>query len=215
MAIPIAEIGAGPGSRVRYTSIQEWGAGVTHLGVQRASVDRLADLRSLAIGFGASLARAEAESVLIGPGASSEMLGIFFADGDQHFDHRSEQDHIAPNCRSDLLYKGALRDRSRGVYSGWVHVRPGAQKTDAMQTSRNIILSERAFARAIPNLEIEANDVRCGHAASCGPVEEEQLFYLMSRGIPRAEAERLIVFGFFNEVLDRVTLEEVRQSAAA
>ena len=101
----------------------------------------------------------------------SEQLGVFFADETQHFDHRTEQDHVAPNCTSDLLYKGALRDASRGVFSGWVHVRPGAQRTDAMQTSRNVILSESAFARAIPNLEIEANDVKCGHAASVGPVE--------------------------------------------
>lgn len=210
----ITEIVVGRAARVRYVSIQEWGSGVTHLGIQRATIDRDANFRSLAIGFGASLARAEAEAVLDGSGAFSEMLGIFFADEDQHFDHRSEQDHVAPNCTSDLLYKGALRDHSRGVYSGWVHVRPDAQKTVAMQTSRNIILSDSAFARSIPNLEIEANDVRCGHAASVGPVEEEQLFYLMSRGIPRAEAEKLIVFGFFNEVLDRVTLEEVRSSAA-
>jgi Fe-S cluster assembly protein SufD len=214
LSVAIAEIVVGRAARVRYTSIQEWGGGVTHLGVQRAEVNRDASLRSLAIGFGASLARAEAEALLAEPGASSEMLGIYFADGDQHFDHRSEQDHAAVNCTSDLLYKGALRDRSRGVYSGWVHVRPGAQKTNAMQTNRNIILSDSAFARSIPNLEIEADDVRCGHAASVGPVEEEQLFYLMSRGIPRAEAERLIVFGFFNEVLDRITLDEVRQSAA-
>jgi Fe-S cluster assembly protein SufD len=210
----ITEIVVGRAARVRYVSIQEWGSGVTHLGIQRATIDRDSNFRSLAIGFGASLARAEAEAVLNGSGAFSEMLGIFFADEDQHFDHRSEQDHVAPNCTSDLLYKGALRDHSRGVYSGWVHVRPEAQKTNAMQTSRNIILSDSAFARSIPNLEIEANDVRCGHAASVGPVEEEQLFYLMSRGIPRAEAEKLIVFGFFNEVLDRVTLEEVRTSAA-
>ncbi len=214
LSVAIAEIVVGRAARVRYTSIQEWGDGVTHLGVQRAEVRRDAELRSLAVGFGASLARAEAEALLAEPGASSEMLGIYFADGDQHFDHRSEQDHAAVNCTSDLLYKGALRDRSRGVYSGWVHVRPGAQKTNAMQTNRNIILSESAFARSIPNLEIEADDVRCGHAASVGPVEEEQLFYLMSRGIPRAEAERLIVFGFFNEVLDRITLDEVRESAA-
>jgi Fe-S cluster assembly protein SufD len=214
LSLSVTEIVAGPAARVRYVSIQEWGYGVTHLGVQRAELGRDSDFRSLAIGFGASLARAEAESILAGEGASSEMLGIFFADGTQHFDHRSEQDHVARNCTSDLLYKGALRDTSRGVYSGWVHVRPGAQKTNAMQTSRNILLSEGAFGRAIPNLEIEANDVRCGHAASVGPVEEDQLFYLMSRGIPRAEAEKLIVFGFFNEVLDRVTLEEVRESAA-
>jgi Fe-S cluster assembly protein SufD len=209
----IAEIYIGDGARVRYASIQEWGSGVTHLGIQRATVGRDGEFRSLAIGFGASLARAEAETVLAGPGGFSEMLGVFFADGIQHFDHRSVQDHVAPNCTSDLLYKGALRDASRAVYSGWVHVRPGAQKTNAMQTSRNVVLSEHAKADAIPNLEIEANDVRCGHAASVGPVEEETLFYLESRGIPRAEAERLVVTGFFQEVLDRVTLDEVRHNA--
>ncbi len=210
----VVEIHTGPASRVRYVSIQEWGSGVVHLGIQRARLARDVDFRSVAVGFGASLARAEAESVLAEPGASSEMLGVFFADGRQHFDHRTEQDHVAPGCHSDLLYKGALRDESRAVYSGWVHVRPGARGTDAMQTSRNIVLSDRAKADAIPNLEIENNDVRCGHAASVGPVEEETLFYLQSRGIPRDEAERLIVFGFFQEVLDRIPLEEVREGVA-
>ena len=210
----VVEIYAGPASRVRYVSIQEWGDGVTHLGVQRARLSRDVDFRSVAVGFGASLSRVETETILAEPGAFSEMLGVFFADGDQHFDHRTEQDHVAANGTSDLLYKGALRDASRAVYSGWVHVRPGAQKTDAMQTSRNIVLSEHAKADAIPNLEIEANDVRCGHAASVGPVEEETLFYLQSRGIPRKEAERLIVFGFFQEVLDRIPLAEVREGVA-
>jgi Fe-S cluster assembly protein SufD len=209
----IMEIYVGDGAHVRYVSIQEWGSGVTHLGIQRATVGRDATLRTLNIGFGASLARAEAETVLAEPGGFSEMLGVFFADEDQHFDHRSIQDHVAPNCTSDLLYKGALRDHSRAVYSGWVHVRPDAQKTNAMQTSRNIVLSEHAKADAIPNLEIEANDVRCGHAASVGPVDEDAIFYLTSRGIPRAEAERLIVSGFFQEVLDRVKIDEVREGA--
>jgi Fe-S cluster assembly protein SufD len=209
----VTEIVVGDGARVRYASVQDWGRGVTHLGVQRATVGRDAEIRTLAIGFGADLARAEAETILAQPGGFSEMLGIFFADEDQHFDHRSLQDHVAPNCTSDLLYKGALRDRSRAVYSGWVHVRPDAQKTNAMQTSRNIVLSEHAKADAIPNLEIEANDVRCGHAASVGPVDDETLFYLQSRGIPRDEAERLIVTGFFQEVLDRVTIDEVREGA--
>ncbi len=210
----VVEIQAGPASRVRYVSIQEWGEGVTHLGVQRARLSRDVDFRAVAVGFGASLSRVETETILAEPGAFSEMLGVFFGDGAQHFDHRTEQDHQAPSCTSDLLYKGALRDESRAVYSGWVHVRPGAQKTDAMQTSRNIVLSEHAKADAIPNLEIEANDVRCGHAASVGPVEEETLFYLQSRGIPRAEAERLIVFGFFQEVLDRIPLAEVRDGVS-
>jgi Fe-S cluster assembly protein SufD len=209
----ITEIHVGDGANVRYVSIQEWGDGVTHLGIQRATVGRDATFRSLNIGFGARLARAEAETVLAQPGGFSEMLGVFFADGEQHFDHRSIQDHVAPNCTSDLLYKGALRDHSRAVYSGWVHVRPDAQKTDAMQTSRNIVLSEHAKADAIPNLEIEANDVRCGHAASVGPVDEDAIFYLTSRGIPRDEAERLIVSGFFQEVLDRVRIQEVRAGA--
>ena len=209
----VTEIVVGDGARVRYASIQDWGGGVTHLGVQRAEVGRDADVRTLAIGFGADLSRAEAETILAQPGGFSEMLGVFFADGDQHFDHRTLQDHVAPNCRSDLLYKGALRDRSRAVYSGWVHVRPDAQKTNAMQTSRNIVLSEHAKADAIPNLEIEANDVRCGHAASVGPVDEETIFYLQSRGITREDAERLIVSGFFQEVLDRVTIDEVREGA--
>jgi Fe-S cluster assembly protein SufD len=209
----VTEIVVGDGARVRYASIQDWGAGVTHLAVQRALVGRDADIRTLAIGFGADLARAETETILASPGGFSEMLGVFFADGDQHFDHRTLQDHVAPNCQSDLLYKGALRDSSRAVYSGWVHVRPEAQKTNAMQTSRNVVLSEHAKADAIPNLEIEANDVRCGHAASVGPVDDEAIFYLESRGIPRDDAERLIVTGFFQEVLDRVTIEEVREGA--
>ena len=211
----ITEIHVGDGAHVRYAAVQDWGAGLTHLAIQRSRTGRDADLRTLSLGFGADLARTETEVELAEPGGFSEQLGVFFADGDQHFDHRSIQEHVAPNCRSDLLYKGALRDHSRAVYSGWVYVRPGAQKTDAMQTSRNIVLSEHAKADAIPNLEIEANDVKCGHAASVGPVEEETLFYLESRGIARDEAERLIVTGFFQEVLDRVQIDEVREGAVA
>jgi Fe-S cluster assembly protein SufD len=209
----VTEIVVGSGAHVRYVSIQEWGAGVTHLGVVRARVGRDASIRTLSIGFGADLARVENEVELAEQGGFSEQLGIFFADGEQHFDHRSIQDHVAPNCTSDLLYKGALRDHSRAVYSGWVHVRKDAQKTNAMQTSRNIVLSEHAKADAIPNLEIEANDVRCGHAASVGPVDEDTVFYVTSRGIPHEEAERLIVTGFFQEVLDRVQIEQVRENA--
>jgi Fe-S cluster assembly protein SufD len=211
----ITEIYVGDGAHVRYAAVQDWGSGVTHLGIQRARVGRDAEFRTLSLGFGADLSRSETEVVLAEPGGFSEQLGVFFADGEQHFDHRSIQDHAAPNCTSDLLYKGALRDHSRAVYSGWVHVRPEAQKTDAMQTSRNVVLSEHAKADAIPNLEIEANDVRCGHAASVGPVDDDAVFYLESRGIPRADAERLIVTGFFQEVLDRVRIDEVREGAEA
>jgi Fe-S cluster assembly protein SufD len=211
----IVEIHAGAASRVRYVSLQDWGSGVTHLSVQRAILGRDAELRSLSVQFGGDLARSEFESVLSEPGAHSEMLGLYFAAGTQHFDHRTLQDHVAPNGTSDLLYKGALKESSRAIYSGWVHIRPGATKSDAFQTNRNLVLSEHAKADAIPNLEIENNEVRCGHAASVGPVEEDTLFYLGSRGIPRKEAERLIVFGFFQEVLDRVALPEVRNGLSA
>ncbi|HET6771219.1 MAG TPA: Fe-S cluster assembly protein SufD [Actinomycetota bacterium] len=208
----VTEVFVGPGARVRYVSLQDWGEGMTHLSVQRAVLDRDAELRSLAVAFGGSLSRTEVESVLSASGGHSEMLGVYFTDGSQHFDHRSLQDHVAPNCGSEVLYKGALKGRSRAVYSGWVHVRKDAQKTNAFQTNRNIVLSDEAKADSIPNLEIEANDVRCGHAASVGPVDEDVRFYMQSRGIPADEAERLIVTGFFQEVLDRVPLPEVRES---
>ena len=207
----VVEIDAGRGSRVRYVAVQEWGAGVTHLAVQRATLAQDAELRSLGVAFGASLSRAEVESVLEGDGSSSEMLGVYFANGDQHFDHRSIQDHIGSLTSSDLLYKGALRGSSRTIYSGTVIIRQGAHKCNAYQTNRNVLLSEEARADSIPNLEILSNDpVRCGHAASVGPVDDDALFYIQSRGIPDAEAERLVVMGFFQEVLDRVSIPEVR-----
>jgi Fe-S cluster assembly protein SufD len=207
----VVELYLGPGSRLRYVSLQDWGRGVTHLSVQRAVLARDAELRSLAVSFGGTLSRTEVESILEGDGASSEMLGAYFADDDQHFDHRSIQDHVGSQTASDLLYKGALKGRSRTIYSGTVIIRHGAHKCDAYQTNRNVLLSEEARADSIPNLEILSNDpVKCGHAASVGPVDDDQLFYLQSRGIPFEEAQRLIVFGFFQEVLDRVTLPEVR-----
>lgn len=209
----VVEIHAAPNSRLRYVALQDWGSGMTHLGVQRAIVQRDAQLRSLAVAFGASLSRMEAESILEGDGGSSEMLGVYFGDRSQHFDFRSIQDHLGSQTASDLLYKGALKERARTIYSGTVIIRPGAHKCDAYQTNRNILLSETSKADSIPNLEILSNDpVRCGHAASVGPVEEDTLFYMQSRGIPFEEARRLIVFGFFQEVLDRVSLPEVREA---
>lgn len=212
----VVEIVVGDGARVRYVALQEYGEGVTHLSVQRARVGRDATLRTLGVAFGATLSRAEVETVLEGDGGTSEMLGVYFGDGDQHIDHRSIQDHVGSRTSSDLLYKGAMRDRSNAIYTGTVIIEKGAHRCDAYQTNRNILLSESARAHSVPNLEILTNDpTRCGHAASVGPVGEDELFYLMSRGIPRAEAERLIVFGFFNEVLDRVEIPEIRDGLVA
>ncbi|MEX2420604.1 MAG: Fe-S cluster assembly protein SufD [Actinomycetota bacterium] len=208
----VVEIHAGPNSRVRYVALQEYGEGVQHLSVLRARVGRDASLKTLGVAFGASLARAEVEAFLAEDGASSEMLGVYFGDGDQHIDHRSIQDHAGSRSSSDLLYKGAMRDRSNAIYTGTVIIEVGAHACNAYQTNRNIPLSEHARAHSVPNLEILSNDpTRCGHAASVGPVSDDELFYLMSRGIPRQEAERLIVFGFFAEVLDRVEIPEIRE----
>jgi len=212
----VVEIYAGPGAKVRYVALQEWGSGVTHLSVQRAVVGRDADVRTLAVAFGASLSRMEAESLLEGDGGSSEMLGVYFGDGDQRFDFRSIQDHVGSATSSDLLYKGAMKGHSSAIYSGTVIIQKGAHRCNAYQTNRNVLLTETSKAFSIPNLEILTNDpVRCGHAASVGPVDEDTMFYIQSRGIPAKEAERLVVFGFFREVLDRVTIPEVRDSVEA
>lgn len=207
----VVEIHAGPGSRVRYVALQDWGRGMTHLSVQRAAIGRDAELRSLGVAFGADLARSEVESLLQGEGGSSEMLGLYFAAGTQHFDHRSIQDHAGSRTASDLLYKGVLKGASRAIYTGTVIIQQDAHKCDAYQTNRNVLLSEQAKAHSVPNLEILTNDpVRCGHAASVGPVDEDELFYIQTRGIPFEEAQRLVVTGFFQEVLDRVTLPEIK-----
>jgi Fe-S cluster assembly protein SufD len=212
----IAEIYVGAGARVRYVALQEYGNGVQHLSVQRARVGRDAALETLGVALGGTLARAEIEAVLAEDGGSSEMLGVYFGDGDQHIDHRSIQDHIGSRTSSDLLYKGAMRDESNAIYTGTVVIEKGAHLCNAYQTNRNILLSETARAHSVPNLEILTNDpTRCGHAASVGPVSDDELFYLMSRGIPEKEAERLIVFGFFQEVLDRVDIPEIRDGLVA
>jgi len=212
LAVGNVEIYAHPASNVSYLAVQEWGNTVWHFSMQRAIVQRDATLRSLAATLGGKLSRSVVESILDGPGAHSEMLGVYFADSDQHFDHRSLQEHRAPNSSSDLYYKGALTGRSRAVYSGLIHIAKEAQKVDSWQANRNLILSDEAKADSIPYLEIEANDVRCGHAASVGPPDEEQTFYLQSRGLDHEEAEHLIVKGFFQEILDRVRVPEVRDA---
>jgi Fe-S cluster assembly protein SufD len=162
------------------------------------------------VNLGSTFARTQVESVLRGEGSFSEMLGLYFADRDQHFAQRTLQSHAAPHATSDLLYKGALKEKSRSEYSGLIKVEKGAQGTDAYQANRNLSLSEEAIARSIPQLEIEANEVRCTHGATVAPVEEEHLFYLMSRGIDRVTAQKLVVFGFFTDVLDRIRVPKVR-----
>ena len=207
----VVEVEARRGATVNYISLQEWGRQVHHFQTQRFTADRDATVRSLAVNLGSVFARTQVESVLRGEGAFSEMLGLYFADRDQHFAQRTLQSHNEQHGTSDLLYKGALKEHSRSEYSGLIKVLKGAQGTDAYQANRNIVLSEEAMARSIPQLEIEANEVRCTHGATVAPVEEEHLFYLMSRGIDRITAQKLVVFGFFTDVLDRIRVPKVRE----
>lgn len=210
----VVEVTAGRGATVNYISLQEWGRNVQHFQTQRFTGHRDSTVRSLAVQLGSKFARAQVESVLTGEGSFSEMLGLYFADSDQHFAQRTLQSHAVPNTTSDLLYKGALKEVSRSEYSGLIKVSKGAQGTDAYQANRNIVLSEQAVARSIPQLEIEANEVRCTHGATVSPVEEEHIFYLMSRGIDRVTAQKLVVFGFFGDVLDRIRVPELREELA-
>ncbi|HEX8244399.1 MAG TPA: Fe-S cluster assembly protein SufD [Longimicrobium sp.] len=205
-----AEIVADEGATVVYTSVQRFGRGVVHLQTDRLAAGRDARITMLYSTLGADFARVDAQCAMREPGSHVDMLGIYIAQGDQHFDHETLQDHIAPHASSNLLFKGALDDESRSVFRGLIRVHPRAQRTDAYQTNRNLVLSAKARADSLPNLEIQADDVRCSHAATVGQLDQEEVFYLLSRGIPKSEAVRLVVFGFFAEVLDQLPMEGVR-----
>jgi Fe-S cluster assembly protein SufD len=200
------EVIARDGARVQYVAVQRLGRGAFYQAAQRTLAGRDASLDTLNVSLGATTTRVDLNARLLGPGSDSNMLGLYFGDGDQHFDHNTSQDHVAPAARSDLLYKGALDGESRAVFRGIIRVAKGAHQTDAYQTNRNLVLSEKARADSLPNLEIEADDVKCSHGATVGQLDEESLFYLMSRGIPRGQAERLVVLGFLGEVLQRLPL---------
>jgi Fe-S cluster assembly protein SufD len=205
----VVEVIAAASAHVQYVALQRWGRGVKHLSAQRTVAQRDANLDTLVVNLGADVARVDLAASLEGPGARSDMLGLYFGSGSQHFDHNTRQDHRVPHAQSDLLYKGALDDEAHAVFRGIIKVFPKAQRTDAYQTNRNLLLSRDANSTSLPNLEIEADDVRCSHAATVGQLDEEELFYIMSRGIPRNVAERLVVFGFFGEVLERLPLPGV------
>jgi Fe-S cluster assembly protein SufD len=205
LAAPVVEMFIERDARVGWVTWQDWGPGVRHVANVRAQLAETAKLDTLLVTLGADYSRTWKECTLAGEGAESIMLGLYFPHGEQRFEHWTVQDHAAAHTTSDLLYKGAVADTARAVYYGTIRVRPGARRTDAYQANRNLTLSPKAKADTMPQLEIENNDVRCTHGATVGQVDEEQLFYLRSRGIPLEEARSLVVFGFFNEVLGRVT----------
>jgi len=210
-----AELIVMPGGELEHLSLIQWGAGVRHHAVITASAHKDARVRSVAVTLGGDVVRLEATMVASGPGSDSRALGLYFADGDQHFEHRVVSRHEAPQAYSNLLYKGALKDTARTVFFGNLVVPPGAPGTDAYQTNRNLVLNEGARADTIPFLEIATAEVKCSHAGAVGRVDDEHLFYLRSRGVPEDVAKRLIVIGFLQEVLEQVRLEELRHELEA
>lgn len=200
----VVELIVRDGANVRYQSVQEYGPRTWSIALQRAHLGRDAVLRSSAVALGGAYARLRSEARLEAPGAESEQVAVYYGDHDQMLDFRTLQDHIAPRTHSNLLFKGAVEDRARSVYSGLVHLQKEAQKSTATQSNRNLVLTEGAGAESIPNLEIEADDVRCSHASAVGPIDEDQRYYLATRGVPPEEAERLIVLGFFEDVFERL-----------
>jgi len=198
-----------PGAKLNYVSIQEWSRNFVSVQVNSTVASKDSAALNLALNFGGKYSRLESISRMIDSGARSDMLAISVARGEQEFDQRTLQDHQKPDTTSDLLYKNALHDRSRTIFSGLIKVEPGAHRTDAYQKVRNLLLSDDAEANSMPGLEILADDVRCTHGATSGQVEPEELFYLKSRGIDDLAAKRLIARGFLNEVVDRLPDEQV------
>jgi Fe-S cluster assembly protein SufD len=208
----VAELFVEQNAKLEYVSLQNLSMSTWHFANHHARVERDAELDWVAGGFGSKRGKTRIQNDLAGQGATSRVTGAYFADGDQHLDYDTFQEHMAPNTTSDFAFKGALRDEATAVWRGMIRVEKEAQKTNAYQENRNLMLSEKAHADSIPGLEILANDVRCTHGATLGQVDREQLFYGMSRGLSRAEMERIIVRGFFQDILDRIELEPVRET---
>jgi len=206
----IVELHVGDGANLRFVELQSWGEHVWNFSHERARVSRDGNLDWIFGAVGTHLTKNFSDLDLVGEGSTGRMSGFYFTDGVQHLDHDTQQNHLAAHTTSDLLFKGALKDRSRSVWQGMIYVAPGAQKTDGYQANRNLTLSPQARADSIPGLEILADDVRCTHGATVGKIDPEQMFYLKSRGIPHNEAERLIVEGFFDPIMQRIPFEGVR-----
>jgi Fe-S cluster assembly protein SufD len=211
----VVELVVADGARLEYVTIQHHHPETRQFGTHRATVGRDAELDWVAAALGGTRAKSRMESLLAGPGANVKVTGAYYLTGREHVDYDTTQEHAAPNTTSDLAFKGVLADRSRAVWRGVIRVDKGAQKTDAYQENRNLLLSTDAQATPIPGLEIEANDVRCTHGATVGQVDSTQLFYLMARGLDRASAQRMIVRGFFEDVLGRIGSTQARERLAS
>jgi Fe-S cluster assembly protein SufD len=207
----IVELSVAQDAQLRFVELQNLGEHTWNFTHERTRVERDGRIDWIFGAVGSQLTKTFSDLDLAGEGSEGRISGFYFASGRQHLDHDTQQNHLAPNTTSDLLYKGALIERSRSVWQGMIYVAPGAQKTDGYQANRNLVLSKNARADSIPGLEIMADDVRCTHGATVGQLEEEPIFYLMSRGLPRTEAERMVIDGFFSPIMDRIPFERVRE----
>jgi Fe-S cluster assembly protein SufD len=201
LVVPIVQISAAQAARVNYLSVNELDDEVWSIGHQQAVGDRDSNVLLATVALGGYYARVRTEARVSGQGASTRQVALYFAGDDQMHDFRTIQDHDAPHTNSDLLFKGAVQDHAASVYTGLIKIREHAGGTAAYQTNRNLTLSDGAWAESVPNLDIRTNDVKCSHASTVGPIDEEQRFYLESRGVRPEVAERLVVLGFFDEVL--------------
>lgn len=207
--ISVSNIHAGANAQVFRKVVQDWNEKTVSFQLDTTVAERDAQVKNVAVNIGAERARFENQTRIEGAGADVKMYSLTVAEGTQEFDQRTYQTHKAPNAVSDLLYKNALLDNSRTIFSGLIKVAEGSQQTDAYQTNRNLLLDPSADANALPGLEILANDVRCSHGATTGNVDKEELFYMMQRGIPQRVAMQLMVFGFFEEVIEKIDSEEL------
>lgn len=207
----LVEINVGPGANLRFVELQSWGEHVWNFNHKRAKIARAGQIDWVFVAVGSKLTKDFSDLDLTGEGAVGRMSGFYFTDGTQHLDHDTQQNHFAPNTTSDLLFKGALKEKSRSVWQGMIYVAPGAQKTDGYQANRNLVLSRDARADSIPGLEIMADDVRCTHGATVGKIDPDELFYILSRGIQLPDAERLVVQGFFEPIMERIPFDGVKE----
>ncbi len=206
----ILEVHVGKNASLKIVELQSWGEGVWNIMHERVNVQQNGELSWIFGALGSHLTKSFSSVDLAGAGATAKVSGFYFADADQHLDMDTEQNHLAPNTTSDLLYKGAVTGAARSVWQGNIYVAPGANGTDGYQANRNLILSTKARADSIPGLEILADDVKCTHGATVGKVDPEQIFYLQSRGLDENEAKHLIVEGFFEPIMERIPFQEVQ-----
>ncbi len=209
LVVPVLQVRASQAARVKYLAINEVGINTWQIGNQQAVGDRDSSTLLATVTLGGDYVRARTEARLSGKGGSTKQVALYFAGGTQMHDFRTIQDHDAPNTSSDLLFKGAVQDHAASVYTGLIKIRKHANGTVAFQTNRNLTLSEGAWAESVPNLDIETNDVKCSHASTVGPIDEEQRFYLESRGVRPEIAERLVVLGFFEEVISQLPAGQI------